>query len=109
MNQFRKCERTTSRECGSTRPSARPSANVPCALWNGSQIGAPAGRRQHLERLWLLIAIGKRGDGIVIQSVLPIALDFPNTDLASPPADLPPQTARGATAVPFRRRARFPI
>ena len=65
-----------------------PPAKVTPALWSGSQIGAPAGRRQHLERLRLLLAIGQRRDGIIIQSVLPIALDIADTDVACPPADL---------------------
>src|ERR1035437_6222551 len=99
MNQFRKCESTTSGESGSTRPRVLSSAS----LRNRRQIGAPAGARRHLKRLRLLLAIGQRGDGIVIQPVPPIALDIPNTHLACPPADLPPQTAGGDVAVQFRR------
>src|ERR1035441_98678 len=62
MNQFRKGESTTSRECGSTGPpgTIRP------GLGSGLQIGAPAGARQHLESLRLLLAIGQRRDRIVI-------------------------------------------
>src|SRR5664279_4613709 len=99
MNQVRKCESTTSGECGSTGTPRVLSVS----LRSGLQIGAPAGARHHLERLRLLLAIGQRGDGIIIQPVLPIALDIPNTDLACPPANLPPQTAGGDMAVQFRR------
>src|ERR1035441_1973071 len=52
-------------------------------LWNGLQIGAAAGAGQHLDRPRLLLAIGQRGDRIVIQPVDPIALDIPDTDLTS--------------------------
>src|ERR1017187_9781393 len=98
MNQFRKCESTPSGQCGSTLPtSVRP------ALRNGFQTGATARRWQHLERLRLFLAIRKRGDGVIIQPVFPIALDTPNTNLARPRADLPPQTASGDIAVQFRR------
>src|ERR1039458_4703842 len=91
MNQFRKCERTTSGECGSTGPpgTIRP------VLGSGLQIGAPAGARQHLESLRLLLAIGQRRDRIIIEPVLPIALDIADTYVACPPADLPPQAAGG--------------
>src|ERR1039457_7216386 len=81
MNQFRKCESTTSGECGSTGPpgTIRP------GLGSGLQIGAPAGARQHLESLRLLLAIGQRRDRIIIEPVLPIALDIADTYLACPP------------------------
>src|SRR4030095_3623653 len=98
MNRVRECERTTSRECGSTYPTLI----APRTLWRWSQISTPARRRQHLQRPWHLIAIGQRNDGIVIQSVLPIALDVADADLAGPSADFAPQTARGDAAVQFR-------
>src|ERR1019366_7031769 len=66
-------------------------AKVLPILRNGLQIGAPAGAGQHLERPRLCGAIGQRGDGRVIQAINPIALDIPHTDVAGPPADLPPQ------------------
>src|ERR1039458_952823 len=99
MNQFRKCESTTSGECGSTGPpgTIRP------GLGSGLQIGAPAGARQHLESLRLLLAIGQRRDRIIIEPVLPIALDIADTSLACPPADLPPQAAGGDMALQLRR------
>src|ERR1035437_10477931 len=99
MNQFRKCESTTSGECGST---GRPGTIRP-GLGSGLQIGAPAGARQHLESLRLLLAIGQRRDRIIIEPVLPIALDIADTYLACPAADLPPQAAGGDMALQLRR------
>src|ERR1035441_5160701 len=90
MNQFRKCESTTSGECGST---GRPGTIRP-GLGSGLQIGAPAGARQHLESLRLLLAIGQRRDRIIIEPVLPIALDIADTSLACPPADLDRKSTR---------------
>src|ERR1019366_1251733 len=90
MNQFRKCESTTSGECGSTGPpgTIRP------VLGSGLQIGAPAGARQHLESLRLLLAIGQRRDRIIIEPVLPIALDIADTP-PPPPPRRSPATSRG--------------
>src|ERR1035438_7793757 len=103
MNQFRKCESTTSGECGSTRPHGTvwPGTVLP-GRGSGLQVAAPAGGRPHLESLRLLVAIGQRGGGIIIQPVLPIALDIPDTHLAGPPADFPPHSAGGVIAVQFR-------
>ena len=81
-------------------------SKVAPALWSGTQVGAAAGRGQNLQRLGLLLAIGQRCNGIVIQSVLPIALDVAETDIAGPSADLPPQAACGNAAVQFRSRRR---